>query len=168
MSAIVIRHPRAFYPSRRPGAVMGISDFLSAADVAIDFRASQKRELLQELAGVAAKSLNLTADQIAPAILKREELGSTGTGGGVAIPHARIDGVMKPFGMVVRLKNPIDFEAIDGQPVDLVFLLLLPASHEREQLGALASIARKLRTPGILAQLRRQKSVSGFYSALTG
>ena len=126
------------------------------------------REFLQELARKAAESLGLTADKISGELLKREGLGSTGTGGGVAIPHARISGIEKPFGMAVRLKNSIDFDAIDGLPVDLVFVLLLPLTAEREQLGALAAIARKLRTTETLAQLRCAKQASEFYSALTG
>jgi len=146
---------------------MKISDFLPPTNVVVDFRATQKDELLKELARKAAEALGLTAEQISSELFKREELGSTGTGGGVVIPHARISGVEKPFGMAVRLRNQIDFDAIDGQPVDLVFLLLLPTSAEREQLGALASIARKLRTPEILAQLRCAKHASEFYSAFT-
>jgi PTS system nitrogen regulatory IIA component len=147
---------------------MKISDCLSPANVMVDFRASQKRELLQELARKAAGNLSLTADQISTELLKREDLGSTGTGGGVAIPHARINGIENPFAMAVRLRNPIDFDAIDSQPVDLVFVLLLPTSAEREQLGVLASIARKLRAPDTLAQLRRANQASEFYLALTG
>lgn len=147
---------------------MKISDFLSPVNVMVDLRASQKRELLQDLARKAAENLGLTAEHISGELLKREGLGSTGTGGGVAIPHARISGIEKPFGMAVRLKNSIDFDAIDGLPVDLVFVLLLPLSAEREQLGALAAIARKLRTTETLAQLRCAKQASEFYSALTG
>ena len=72
-------------------------------------------------------ALDLPADEIAAALLAREDLGSTGTGGGIAIPHARIEAVTKPFGILAKLKQPIDFDAIDGRPVDLVFVLLVPA-----------------------------------------
>jgi Phosphoenolpyruvate-dependent sugar phosphotransferase system, EIIA 2 len=95
-------------------------------------------------------------ERIAAEILKREELGSTGTGGGVAIPHARIQELNEPFGIFARLNRPIDFQAIDTRPVDLVFLLLLPGDPVGEQLKALATVARKLRDPihcGICAPL---------------
>jgi PTS system nitrogen regulatory IIA component len=89
--------------------------------------------LLKELADRAASSLSLPADRILSELLKRETLGSTGTGGGIAIPHARIPGLDKPFGILVRLRQPIDFNAIDSQPVDLLFLLLLPVTSDKEQ-----------------------------------
>ncbi|MBV5270823.1 MAG: PTS sugar transporter subunit IIA, partial [Afipia sp.] len=106
---------------------MKISDFLTPADVVIDMRTSQKQQVLQELAGKAATSLGLQADYVASELLKREALGSTGMGNGVAIPHARLPMVKRPHGVLARLKPPINFDAIDGQPVDLIFLLLLPA-----------------------------------------
>jgi PTS system nitrogen regulatory IIA component len=117
---------------------MKISDLLSPEDVMIDVRASNKRKLLQELAAKAASSLGLGVDQVAPDLLKREDLGSTGVGGGVAIPHARLPDLKRPYGVFAKLKQPIEFDAIDGQPVDIVFVLLLPAAAETEQLGALA------------------------------
>ena len=147
---------------------MKISDFLSPSDTMVDVRASKKSQLLQELAQKAASTLNLPADDIASELLKREELGSTGTGGGVAIPHARIQAVMKPLGILVRLRQPIDFDAIDGQPVDIVFVLLLPANTEGEQLGTLAAVARKLRVSDDLARLRRAKNASELYQAVVG
>jgi PTS system nitrogen regulatory IIA component len=92
---------------------------------------------LQEFAAKAAASLNLRVDQIAPYLLKREELGSTGVGGGAAIPHARLPDLHWPYGLLAKLKQPIEFDAIDEQAVDIVFLLLLPANAEIRQLGAL-------------------------------
>ena len=145
---------------------MKISDLLSPADVLIDVRASNKRLLLQELAAKAATSLNLRVDQIAPDLLKREELGSTGVGGGVAIPHARLPDLQRPFGLLARLKQPIEFDAIDGQPVDIVFVLLLPANVEEGQLGALALVARTLRSSETLVRLRRARDASELHSAM--
>src|SRR5262249_25924119 len=107
---------------------MNIKEFLSPNDTLVDVRASDKTRLLQELGRRAAATLNLAVERISAEILKREELGSTGTGGGVAIPHARIQGLNTSFGILARLNKPIDFESIDGRPVDLVFLLLLPAN----------------------------------------
>jgi nitrogen PTS system EIIA component len=147
---------------------MKISDFLSPADAMVDVRASDKLQLLRELAHKAASTLNLPAADVTSELIKREELGSTGMGGGVAIPHARIQALKKPFGVMVKLKQPLDFDAIDGQPVDLVFLLLLPTTSEGAQLGALASIARRLRASEIAAQLRHAKSASELYSGIVG
>lgn len=146
--------------------VMKISDFLSPADVMIDVRAADKRKLLSELARKVASILELSADDIAAELLKREDLGTTGTGGGVAIPHARIKALLKPFGMLARLKQPIDFDAIDGRPVDLVFVLLVPAAAEGEHLGALAAVARKLRAPSDVARMRQAKDPAELYSAI--
>jgi nitrogen PTS system EIIA component len=101
------------------------------------------------------------AERISTEILKREELGSTGTDGGVAIPHARIQGLNRSFGILARLNKPIDFEAIDGRPVDLVFLLLLPANPAENQLKALASVARKLRDAACLRDLRAASGSAG-------
>ena len=145
---------------------MKISDFLSAADVAVEVRTSDKRQLIHDLARRAAAALDLPADDIASALLKREDLGSTGVGGGVAVPHARLAAVTRPFGTLVKLKQPIEFDAIDGQPVDLVFVLLLPSTVEGGQLGALASIARKLRASEDLVQCRRAKSAAELYAAV--
>src|SRR5262245_64491044 len=133
---------------------MDIREFLAPADTLVDLRAADKTRLLQDLAGRAAAALNLAAERISAEILKREELGSTGTGDGVAIPHARIQGLNRSFGILARLNKPIDFEAIDGRPVDLLFLLLLPANPAAKQLDVLASVARKLRDPGCLRRLR--------------
>ena len=91
---------------------------------------SDKAGVLQELARRAGAALKIPAETISAALLKREQLGSTGMGDGIAIPHARVPGVKSPFGMLARLKQPVDFHAVDGQPVDLVFLLLAPASSQ--------------------------------------
>jgi nitrogen PTS system EIIA component len=145
---------------------MKISDLLSPTDVMIDARTSNKRLLLQELAARVAASLDLNVDQIAPYLLKREELGSTGIGRGVAIPHARLPDVVRPYGLLARLKAPIEFDAIDGQAVDIVFVLLLPAAAENAQIGALAQVARTLRPAENLARLRAARNTSELYSAI--
>jgi PTS system nitrogen regulatory IIA component len=145
---------------------MKISDLLSPTDVMIDVRTSNKQLLLQEFAARAAASLGLQVDRIAPYLLKREELGSTGIGRGVAIPHARLPDLQRPFGLLARLKQPIEFDAIDGQPVDIVFVLLLSAAVENGQLGSLALVARTLRPPENLARLRGAKNASELFSAI--
>ncbi|SRR5579871_329886 len=145
---------------------MDIKDFLSPTNALIKARAPDKTRLLQELAARAASALNLDAGQVSNELLKREDLGSTGTGEGVALPHARIPDLNKPFGALVRLKQAIDFEAIDGKPVDIIFLLLLPAKPQGDQLNILASVARKLRQPELVQRLRRAADASELYNTI--
>jgi PTS system nitrogen regulatory IIA component len=146
---------------------MNIRDFLSAADVGIDVRAVDKAGLLKELAGRAAAALNLPVDVVVGEIAKRDELGSTGIGRGVAIPHARLREVKKPLALLARLKSAIEFDAVDGQPVDLVFLLILPAASQLDQLNALAAVARRLRDRDVLAKMRSATSTTELYRAVT-
>jgi PTS system nitrogen regulatory IIA component len=145
---------------------MKISDLVSSTDCMSDVRASGKRLLLQEFAARAAAGLGLTPDQVASYLLKREDLGSTGIGKGVALPHARLPELQRPCGLLAKLKPPIEFDAIDGQPVDIVFVLLLPAAAENEALGALALVARTLRSPETLARLRAAKNAAELYAAI--
>lgn len=145
---------------------MKIADLLSPTDVMIDVRASDKRLLLQEFAARAAAGLGLPGDRVASYLLKREELGSTGIGKGAAIPHARLPELQRPYGVLARLKQPIEFDAIDGQAVDIVFALLLPAASENEALAALALVARSLRSQEILARMRGAKHPAELYSAI--
>jgi nitrogen PTS system EIIA component len=145
---------------------MDIKGFLQPADAFIGLRAIDKAGLLQDLSGRAAASLGLDAGRIAQAVLGREELGSTGVGGGVAIPHARVAELWKPFGLFARTKKPIAFDAIDGQPVDLIFLLLLPANPEPEHLQALASVARVLRNPELVRKLRSARAGAQAYQCI--
>jgi PTS system nitrogen regulatory IIA component len=143
-----------------------IKDFLSASDVAIDFYATDKPSLLKQLAKRAAEALHLSAETVASEIEKRDELGSTGIGGGVSIPHARLREIMRPFGSLVRLTQPIEFNAVDGQRVDIVFLLLLPAASQLDQLNALAAVARKLRDREVVQRLRAATSAEELYRAV--
>ena len=129
---------------------------VSPSDVLIDVRAPDKVHLLRELSRRAASVLKLNAEGVSGEILKREALGSTGVGAGVAIPHARIQGLKQPFGVLARLRKAIEFEAIDSQLVDIAFFLLLPA--EGEQLNALACVARKLRDPEAVGEIRRKRN----------
>jgi PTS system nitrogen regulatory IIA component len=145
---------------------MDIRAFLSQNAVIIDVRASDKVRLLKDLSARAAPEVALEPALVSAEILKREELGSTGLGSGVAIPHARIPGLSKPYGVLARLKRALDFAAIDGEPVDLVFLLLLPSSSGGEQLNALAAVARQIRKPTIAAMLRKARNGSEAYNAM--
>jgi nitrogen PTS system EIIA component len=145
---------------------MEITQFLSPADIMIDVHASDKTRLLQRLSAQAANALGLDSDEVSEQITKREDLGSTGVGNGVALPHARLANIKVPFGLLARLRHGIDFEAIDGQPVDVVFLLLLPETGDGAQLNALASVARALRDPDALRRLRRASDGEALYRAI--
>lgn len=148
------------------GSSMDIRSFLSPSEAFANVAASDKTRLLNELCLRAARALKLDASRISSEILKREELGSTGVGAGIAIPHARIANVEKPFGVLARLRKPIDFNAIDAEPVDIVFLLLLPATPVGEQLTALAAVARKLRDPKTVRDLRRASDSAALFEAM--
>jgi nitrogen PTS system EIIA component len=143
-----------------------IADFLAPSDVMLDVRASDKRRLLAELARLAAAKVDLAPDAVSSALLQREALGSTGTGGGIALPHARLAGVKKPVALLARLPKAIDFDAIDGRPVDIVCLLLLPTDAQGEQLNALACAARALRDPDAARNVRRAPNAAVLHDAL--
>jgi nitrogen PTS system EIIA component len=146
---------------------MKVSDFLSAADVTIDAAFADKQKLLEELARRAAPRVDLDPLLILAELDKREELGSTGMGGGIAVPHARFQQLRQPFVTLVRLKKPIEFDAVDGKPVDTIALLLLPVARQGEQLGALACIARKLRDPLVMKALRKARDGAEIFRSLT-
>jgi PTS system nitrogen regulatory IIA component len=144
-----------------------IEDLLAASDVVVDFAARDKADLLQALAVRAARLLKLNPDAVADAMQRRDELGSTGIGNGVSIPHARLREIKQPFGLLARLKQPLDYQAIDGEPVDIVFMLLLPAFSQLEQLNALAVVARKLRDEAVLKRARSAANALELYRAVT-
>jgi PTS system nitrogen regulatory IIA component len=148
-------------------SAMNIANFLSPNDVMIDVAASDKQKLLSALARKAASIVDVQPQQVLAELEKREELGSTGVGGGVALPHARFQQVKKPVGLFLRLRKPIAFDAVDEEPVDIVFLLLLPEVSNGEPLGALASIARKLRKPEITTALRQARDGAEIYRVLS-
>ena len=145
---------------------MEVSEFLAQRDVLIDVDVADKSALLHKLAQQAAAELDLKAAEVALALFEREKLGSTGTGNGIAIPHARLRKVTRPIGVFARTRKAIEFDAIDGHPVDLVFVLLLPSGNEGRYLSALASVARKLRNAGTQAKLRSADSPGKLYSSL--
>lgn len=147
---------------------MHIRDLLSPSNTFADLQASDKKSLLIELSYRAARQAGLEGGSVAREILAREDVGSTGMGGGVALPHARIPGLARPFGLLASLDRAIDFDAIDDQPVDIVFLLLLRQAHEKEQLNALACVARELRNAETLARLRTAEGADLFRAIITG
>jgi nitrogen PTS system EIIA component len=147
---------------------MTVDEFLAPSDVLVGLRAATKNALLEDLARRAAAALGIGLDAIFPALARRENLGSTGIGDGIALPHARLEAVARPYGILARLREPIDFEAVDDNPVDLVFLLLLPAPDRHEPLNALACVARRLRDAETAAALRGARDAAALYAAVTG
>lgn len=133
---------------------MGISDRISAADVILDLDVASKRSLLQDLANRAAARLGRPAEEILEALQDREALGSTGLGRGIALPHARLPGDGPPFMLFARLRRPIDYEARDEEPVDLVILVLWPEAEAEGFLPALSDTCRAMRPLQALRQLR--------------
>jgi PTS system nitrogen regulatory IIA component len=147
---------------------MQLSQFLDFEAIRVDLSTGNKRQLLNQLAQIAAARLSLDPSEIADSIAERERLGSTGFGGGVAIPHGKLDKLDRVYALVARLSMPIDYKAIDGQPVDLVFLLLSPPDAGAEHLKALASVSRLVRHGGIVEKLRGARSRDAMAAVLMG
>ena len=146
---------------------MALTDLLSPDAIFSALRVNGKKQALQEMSERAAQVSGLPAREIFDALLQRERLGSTGVGDGIAIPHGKLAKCNRIFGIFARLERAIDFEALDGLPVDLIFLLIAPESAGADHLKALAGIARVLRAPEMAAQLRATRDASALYSLLT-
>jgi len=147
---------------------MQLSQFLDFESIRVDLAAGNKRQLLNQLAQIAAARLSVDPSHIADAIAERERLGSTGFGGGVAIPHGKLAELDRVYALVGRLAAPIDYKAIDGAPVDLVFLLLSPPNAGAEHLKALASISRITRSAPTLEKMRGARSRDALAAVLMG
>ena len=130
-------------------------------------KASGKKALLAELASRGATLLGVEERLLFDRLLERERLGSTGIGGGIAIPHARLASVAQPRGLFARLGHPVAFDAIDDRPVDLVFLLVAPEGAGADHLKALARVSRLLRDRGLVEKLRATESAEALYALLT-
>lgn len=138
---------------------MNIANLLEPRTVTVRASGGTKRQVLQTIAEMAGRAFGLEAESLLDALLEREAAGSTGVGHGVAVPHARIEGLDRLRGVFVRLETPVKFEALDGQPVDLLFALFAPASDEgSEHLRALARVSRLMRQAELRAQLRQARS----------
>jgi nitrogen PTS system EIIA component len=146
---------------------MEIRDILSVEALGGHLRVSSKKQLFQELAARTASAYGLDARTVFEALLERERLGGTGMGRGVAIPHARIEGLDAIRGVFMRLEKPIDFDAVDDQPVDLVFALLAPENAGADHLRALARVSRTLRDSAVVAKLRSSTDAQALYAVLT-
>ena len=147
---------------------MQLSEFLDFEAIRVDLAAGNKRQLLNQLAQIAAARLSLDPSTIADSIAERERLGSTGFGGGVAIPHGKLDKLDRVYALVTRLAAPIDYKAVDGQPVDLVFLLLSPPDAGAEHLKSLAAVSRLVRHAAIVEKLRGARTRDAMAAVLMG
>ena len=145
-----------------------LSVILSDRAIDADMVAANKKALFQQLAAAAAKLTGLPAKSIAASLNAREKIGSTGFGGGAAIPHGKIEGLDNVFGYFARLESPVDFQSIDNLPVDLVFLLLSPPDAGADHLKALARVSRIFRDAQTVAKLRGARSRDAIYALLAG
>lgn len=145
---------------------MRLADLLTAEAVLPSLKANTKKQALQELSEKAAHISGLPAREIFDALLQRERLGSTGIGDGIAIPHGKLARIKTIFGIFARLERPIEFDALDGAPVDLIFLLITPESSGADHLKALACAARVLRDPCVVATVRATRDPMALYSVI--
>jgi PTS system nitrogen regulatory IIA component len=147
---------------------MHLSDFLDYEAIKTSLPGGSKKALLQQLANLAGQRLTLDSSAILASISEREQLGSTGFGQGVAIPHGKIEGLKRIYCLFGRLAEPLDYKAIDGRPVDLVFLLLSPPDAGAEHLKALAAISRVTRHAATLEKMRGARSRDALTAVLMG
>ena len=145
---------------------MSLTDLIAPNAVIPALKVTSKKQAIQDLAAQAAQLTGHSERTIAEILLQRENLGSTGVGNGIAIPHGKLPKLAKLFGLFARLERPVDFESLDGQPVDLVFLLLAPETAGADHLKALARIARLLRDPDVAAKLRESQDAEALYAVL--
>ena len=143
---------------------MGLSEFLPPEGAVLNLHASCKREALALLAEKAAALTDAPAATIRQALMDREQLGSTGVGRGVAIPHGKIEGLGKIVGLLAKLDTPVDFEAVDDQPVDLIFVLLAPIDATAAHLKALAKVSRLLREERVREALRGAETPEALFA----
>lgn len=146
---------------------MELGDLIAPEAVIPSLKVKSKKQALQELAQKAASLTGIDAREILETLLQRERLGSTGVGRGIAIPHGRVASLSRIISVFARLDQPIDFDALDSEPVDLIFLLLAPEEAGADHLKALARISRLLREPETIERLRATHDRAALYSVLT-
>ena len=146
--------------------MMSLNDLISPQAVIASLKANGKKQALIELSERAAEVSGLDSREILDALIQRERLGSTGIGGGIAIPHGKLARCNRIFGVFARLEKPVDFEALDDAPVDLIFLLIAPENAGADHLNALSRAARMLRDQSLVATLRSTRDPSALYSIL--
>ena len=142
-------------------------ELITPASIIANLRAGNKKQTLQELARKAAELTGQHERMIFDVLLERERLGTTGVGQGIAIPHGKLSSLTRVYGIFARLERAIDFDAIDEQPVDLMFLLLAPEQAGADHLKALARVSRLLRDNSVCEKLRGSTSADAIYALLT-
>jgi nitrogen PTS system EIIA component len=152
----------------RMSSTMQLSDFLDFDSIKTALPGGSKKALLQQLANVAGQRLEIDPAAILSSLSEREQLGSTGFGQGVAIPHGKIEGLKRIYSLFARLAEPLDYKAIDNRPVDLIFLLLSPPDAGAEHLKALAAISRVTRNAATLEKMRGARSRDALTAVLMG
>ena len=146
---------------------MTLTDLVAPNAILPALKVNNKKQAIQELAARAAELSGQNERAILEILLQREKLGSTAVGNGVAIPHGKLTKLGRLFGLFARLQKPIDFDALDGQPVDLIFLLLAPEAAGADHLKALARVARVLRDPEIARKLRESPGADALFAVLS-
>jgi nitrogen PTS system EIIA component len=146
---------------------MPLNDLLTPQAVVPALKVNSKKQALQELAARASAICGRGERKVLDVLTQRERLGSTGIGSGIAIPHGKLPKLERLFGVFARLERPVDFEALDGQPVDLMFLLLAPEAAGADHLKALARVARLLRDTDVARKLRESRDAEALYAVLT-
>jgi PTS system nitrogen regulatory IIA component len=146
---------------------MHLADLIGPEGIVPALKVKTKKQLLQDLSARAARLTGLAERDIFDMLLQRERLGSTGLGQGIAIPHGKLAGLKRIVGIFARLAEPVDFDAVDGDPVDIVFLLLAPEGAGADHLKALARISRLLREGHAVDKLRASKDAAALYAVLT-
>ncbi len=145
-----------------------LAEFLGAGAVSAGLAVPSRKALFQHFAQVAAREYALDPVLVAERLTERERLGSTGFGQGIAIPHGKVEGLDHVVGIFAHLSQPVDFQAVDGLPVDVVFCLLSPVDAGADHLKALAQVSRWLRDPGFVANLRGAGSADTLYALFSG
>lgn len=144
-----------------------MTDLIALSGIQPALKVTGKKQALQELARLAERETGMEARTVFDLLLKRERLGTTGIGQGIAIPHCRLPGLERMVGLFARLERPVEFDSIDGQPVDLIFALLAPENAGAEHLRALSRVTRLLRDAGVCARLRGATTADAIYIVLT-
>ena len=145
---------------------MNTGDLLDRAAISTRVSAANKKKVLAVIAEIAARNFSLDAGDVLDALSEREAAGSTGVGYGVAVPHARLEGLQRMRGVFVRLENPVEFESVDDQPVDLLFALFAPKNAGAEHLRALARVSRIMRSSELREQLRKARTADAVHALL--
>jgi nitrogen PTS system EIIA component len=148
--------------------MVAIADLVSPERVFLDIHSNSKRQLFQNLAAAVENISGIDETVVLAALVQREKLGTTGIGDGIAVPHARLEGLRSLLGFFARLDHAVDYDALDEMPVDLVFLLVAPTGENAEHLKALAKIARLLRDPTLAARLRRESDPTKVHALIAG